>query len=80
MAAGWVGGAEQTGIKDIRGLIPLYNERIALTAQKRGISRAQALRGFIRGEFPLAAIGGIGVGGGLLSQQEKEEEGSLLGF
>jgi hypothetical protein len=75
MAAGWekggmpdaIGGS--TGVADIRGLIPLFNERIALTAQKRGVSRAEALKGFMEGKWPLAAIGGLGASKGLLSEE-----------
>lgn len=80
MAAGWekggmpdaIGGS--TGVADIRGLIPLFNERIALTAKQRGVSQAEALRGFILKKWPLAAIGGATVGRGLLADSAHSDD------
>jgi hypothetical protein len=76
MAAGWVKGGMpdaiggSTGVGDLRGLIPLFNERIALTAKQRGVSQSEALKGFINGQWPLAAIGGVAAGRGLLADSE----------
>jgi hypothetical protein len=48
--------------------------RLEETAKKRGISREQALKDFIRGNAPLLQFGGMAVGAGLLAPSNEEEK------
>jgi len=41
MAAQWVGGAEQTGIRDPRGLMDIFNDEIGKAAQRMGLSDSE---------------------------------------
>lgn len=53
MAAGWVGGARQTGVEDARTLLAILNEKFRTTGQRYGVSPTQAFEGFALGKHPL---------------------------
>jgi len=64
-ASAWVGGGEQTGLKSSADpLLKVFEDRVRLTAAKRGESPQQTLLDMIRGNLPLLSVGGLaGLGG-----------------
>ena len=58
MAAQWVGGAEQTGLKDTRPLQKIMFEQLDATASRFGLSREEMIGKIVRGEVPKEALGG----------------------
>lgn len=57
-SSAWVGGQHATGVKDARPFAAVYDDLIARTAQQMDISPLEALKKHLRGELPLAPIGG----------------------
>jgi hypothetical protein len=56
MAAQWVGGAEQTGISDSRGLMEIINERISLLAKRHGITEREMFERLVKGELEVGGL------------------------
>jgi hypothetical protein len=72
-AALWVGARQVTGMESPPvSFMELLEQRIQLTAKKRGLPETEVLRKFISGEQPLLAIAGPPVGG-LLDEDEKKK-------
>jgi hypothetical protein len=68
-SAAWFGGASQTGVRS--KLVPWlqsFENRVALTAAKHGLTQEEVLRRVIRGEIPLISFGGAAAGGMALPQ------------
>jgi hypothetical protein len=61
-AAAWVGGGQQTGLASdaSKPFIGFVEDRANKTADVRGLSPAEALSQFIRGNKPLLGVGGAG--------------------
>jgi len=58
-ASAWIGGGEQTGLKSgAEPFVATVEDRIGRTAAKTGLSKAEVLRRFIRGQMPLIGLGG----------------------
>jgi hypothetical protein len=64
-ASAWVGGGEQTGLKSTADpFLKVLEDRVRLTAGKRGVTPQQALIDFVKGNLPLLSAGGLaGLGG-----------------
>jgi hypothetical protein len=64
-ASAWIGGGEQTGLKSSADpFLKVLEDRVRLTAAKRGVSPQQALADFVKGNLPLLSVGGLaGLGG-----------------
>lgn len=64
-ASAWVGGGKLTGLGSDESLpfIGFVEDRIKLTAEKRGMDPQDVLKRFIRGEMPLLSVGGAAAGG-----------------
>jgi hypothetical protein len=63
-ASAWIGGANQTGVRS--SLVPWldsFEARVALSAEKWGITKDEMLKRFIRGELPLISLGGAAAAG-----------------
>jgi hypothetical protein len=74
-AALWLGAGQATGLGSPPvAFMKILEGRLAETAKKRGISREQALKDFIRGNAPLLQFGGMAVGAGLLAPANEEEK------
>lgn len=74
-AALWLGAGQATGLGSPPvAFMKILEGRLAETAKKRGISREQALKDFIRGNAPLLQFGGMAVGAGLLAPSNEEEK------
>lgn len=72
-AALWVGARQVTGMESPPvSFMELLEQRIQLTAKKRGLPETEVLRKFISGEQPLLAVTGPPVGG-LLDEDEKKK-------
>ena len=68
-ASAWFGGAGQTGVRS--KLVPWlqsFENRVALTAAKFGLTQEEVLRRVIRGEMPLISFGGAAAAGMALPQ------------
>lgn len=73
-AALWLGAGKVTGLGSPPvAFMKILEGRLAETARKRGISREQALKEFIRGNAPLLQMGGLAVGAGMLAQDEEQQ-------
>jgi hypothetical protein len=74
-AALWLGAGQATGLGSPPvAFMKILEGRLEETAKKRGISREQALKDFIRGNAPLLQFGGMAVGAGLLAPSNEEEK------
>ena len=72
-SAAWFGGASQTGVGS--PLVPWLNSleaRVALTAQRRGISKEEALRRLLGGKEPLLSLGAAAAFGSGISHEDEE--------
>jgi hypothetical protein len=56
MAAQWVGGAEETGIRDPRGLMDIFNDEIGKAAQRMGLSDSEFFSRWAKGELPAGSV------------------------
>lgn len=66
-ASAWIGGGEETGLRSSADpFLKVFESRIAKTAEKLGLTKAQVLRNFIRGDQSLYGVGGAGIGAGAL--------------
>jgi hypothetical protein len=81
-AALWVGGGRVTGLKSLpTSFMGIVENRIARTAEARGVDKSEAWREFIRGGRPLLTpaltAGGLGAGAlqGLLSPDQQDQGG-----
>lgn len=73
-AALWLGAGDVTGLGSPPvAFMKILEGRIAETAKKRGISKEQALKEFIRGQRALLQFGGLAVGAGLLGAAQNGE-------
>lgn len=58
-ASAWIGGGEDTGLMSATDpFLRIFEERLAITADKTGLSKEDVLRRMIRGEMPLYNAGG----------------------
>jgi hypothetical protein len=58
-ASAWIGGAHQTGVRSrLAPWLDTFETRVALTAEKLGLTKEETLRRFIRGELPLYSLAG----------------------
>jgi hypothetical protein len=74
-AALWLGAGKVTGLGSPPvAFMKILEGRLAETARKRGISREQALKEFIRGNAPLLQMGGLAVGAGMLAPTEEQQQ------
>jgi hypothetical protein len=72
-AALWVGGGRVTGLRSLpTSFMGIVENRLAQTAQKRGITPQQALQDWITNKAPLLSVGAAG--GGLLGIPYPGEE------
>jgi hypothetical protein len=60
-AAGWTGGGELTGnrsssLTQVNPILQVTEDRIARTAEARGLTKAQVLKQLIRGKAPLLSV------------------------
>lgn len=63
-ASAWIGGANRTGVRSsLAPWLNAFEARVALTANKRGLTEEEVLRRFIRGELPLYSLGGATAAG-----------------
>lgn len=69
----WIGLREMTGVEDPRIFMQIFNDALAETAHRRGVSQAQALNDFWRGRAPLYGIG-AGAGGLTLGELLSEPD------
>jgi hypothetical protein len=71
-ASAWVGGGKLTGLAsdESKPFLRFLEDRVDLTAEKRGVTTKQALRDFIRGKSPLLGFGGAAAMGGLAAQDD----------
>jgi hypothetical protein len=62
-ASAWVGGGKLTGLvsDSTKPFLGFLEDRVNLTAQRRGETSTEVLRKFIRGQAPLLSVGGIGL-------------------
>jgi hypothetical protein len=76
-AALWLGAGEATGLgsKPI-ALMKVIDQRLAITARGRKITKKEALRQMVRGENPLLQLGGATVGTGALLPLLNDEDGT----
>jgi hypothetical protein len=73
-ASAWIGGANQTGVRsNLAPWLESFEERVALTAQKHGMSKEEVLRQFIRGELSLLSLGGIAAAEATLPRETEDE-------
>ena len=63
----WTGGAVNTGVRDARNFLNLFNESIRRTADDMGLTEREAMEEFIKGGIPLSSIMGMG----LLADEEE---------
>jgi hypothetical protein len=74
-ASGWIGGAEQTGVRSkLTPWLDSLEARIRLTAKERGLDAEEMLRRFIRGELPLYSIGGASIAGAAFRPGDEAQE------
>jgi hypothetical protein len=75
-AAGWSGGGEMTGLGSPAGdpFIRAVENRANITAEKRGISPAEALSQMMRGKAPFLGLGGAAVMGGLAAPDQYQAD------
>lgn len=58
-ASAWVGGGTETGLKSSADpFLKVFEDRVKLTAKKRGNTPEMTLRRFMTGEAPLLSLGG----------------------
>jgi hypothetical protein len=71
-ASAWVGGGKLTGLAsdESKPFLRFLEDRVDLTAEKRGVTTKQALQDFIRGKSPLLGLGGAAAMGGLAAQDD----------
>jgi hypothetical protein len=76
-AALWLGAGDATGLgsKPI-ALMKVIDQRLAITARGRKITKKEALRQMVRGENPLLQLGGATVGTGALLPLLGDDEGT----
>ena len=73
-AALWLGAGERTGLGSPPvAFMKIMEGRLEATPKKRGITREQALKDFIRGNAPLLQMGGVAFGAGALASQGNDE-------
>ena len=59
-ASAWLGAGKQTGLASpTEPFLRTLENRIAITAEKTGRSKAEVLRDFIRGQAPLLSLGAV---------------------
>jgi hypothetical protein len=75
-AAAWVGGGQQTGLASdaSKPFIGFVEDRANKTADVRGLSPAEALSQFIRGNAPLLGVGAAGAATMPLWQQWQQQQ------
>jgi hypothetical protein len=75
-AAAWVGGGQQTGLASdaSKPFIGFVEDRANKTADARGLSPAEALSQFIRGNAPLLGVGAAGAATMPLWQQYQQSQ------
>ena len=73
-ASAWVGGGKITGLAsdESKPFLRFFEDRVKLTAEKRGETPAQTLKNFIRGKAPLLTIPPAAMGA--LARQDKRED------
>jgi hypothetical protein len=63
-ASAWIGGANQTGVRSsLTPWLDAFEARVALSAEKYGLTKEETLRRFISGELPLYSIGAAAAAG-----------------
>ena len=72
-ASVWVGAGAETGVADVRPFIDVFNDVVVETAEKRGITPAEALKQFVRGEKPLLGLAAAITGGTIAVEQEDND-------
>jgi len=72
-ASVWVGAGNDTGVADVRPFLDVFNDVVVETAEKRGITPAEALKQFIKGEKPLLGLAGMLSAGTLMEPDQPVE-------
>jgi hypothetical protein len=68
-AGGWIGGQDLTNMASGNDpFLKHVENRIAVTAEQKGMTKAEVLREFIRSKMPLLGLGGVAAGGALANQ------------
>lgn len=68
-ASGWIGAGNETGLKSTADpFLKVFEDRVNATADARGLTPAEVLRQFIRGNAPLLSGSGLAGGAALDSQ------------
>jgi hypothetical protein len=74
-ASMWIGGGKETGLgSPTDPFLRVFEDRVARTAERRGQSKAQVLRDFIRAQAPLVGVGGLTLADVLQGQTQQVQE------
>jgi hypothetical protein len=66
-ASVWIGA--DTGVADARPFLEVFDDVVARTAKKKGVSKQKALTDFIRGNAPLFGLAALMTAGAILPQK-----------
>jgi hypothetical protein len=72
--SGWLGGGNQTGLRSPQDpFLRVFEQRIAITADRLGLTKEEVLRRFMRGRQELYGIGGAGAGAAIAAQRSPDQ-------